>query len=75
MKRKKNKDWNGLCSVTSFSEKVMKRPTSESEVGEIVKKLNSKRRCLVRLEPGEIGLGCSSIEEKWTYKNEEKKKK
>ena len=55
----------------------MRRPTSESEVGEIVNKLNSKRRCLVFLEPGEIGLGCSSIEEKWSYiyKNEEKETK
>ena len=32
-----------LGSVTSFSEKEMRRPTSESEVEEIVNKLDNKR--------------------------------
>ena len=64
---KREKDWNGLYSVTSFSEKVMRRPTSESGVGEIVKKLNSKRRYLVHFERSKIGLGWLLIEEKCNY--------
>ena len=41
--RERERDWNGLGSITSFSEKVIRWKASESEVEEISNELNSNK--------------------------------